>query len=442
MTEEPPGGGTAEPDEPHETPERGGADGDERGAELFTAGGDTSEDAAATSDEELFYANAVRGRGGAIAGVSLVVLLALLALLVVRTAGGDDEGDAESVRKPPSVDSAAALQAQVRAFADAWVGGELQVAAGYAGVCGEERGEGAAVEVLSATLDLFQAAYGIAPEELSVRRVVTRNVIGGSGEARIDFDPEPFEDELDAVGQFLPWRLEGSAWGLATCTFGETAGQPQDPAGPDRSDMIRSLIGAGAGEELAICVADSLIAEFGLASLTPGQLTPEQEGVRLAAEATCRRAPTQAGEGFGTPDNPVPLGQSGRVGEWEARVVALIPDATEVVMDAFDFNDPPAEGKQFVMVRLELTYRGEQASSHLLDLGFRLQTADGRTYNEFDDTCGLFPDEIDQVAPTAPGASQSGTMCWSVATDDVEQLQLLLDSLVTIDEPQTWFALR
>jgi len=77
----------------------------------------------------------------------------------------------------------------------------------------------------------------------------------------------------------------------------------------------------------------------------------------------------------------------------------------------------------------------------LLDLGFRLESAAGRTYDEFDDTCGLFPDEIDQVAEVAPGEVLSGTMCWSVVSSEADQLAMVLDSLVTLGDPLVWFAL-
>src|SRR3712207_7673073 len=52
--------------------------------------------------------------------------------------------------------------------------------------------------------------------------------------------------------------------------------------------------------------------------------------------------------------NPVPLGEEAEVGGgWTLRVVDVVPDATDQVLAANPFNEPPAEGRQFFLVRSE-----------------------------------------------------------------------------------------
>lgn len=423
-------GASANPSEPPTSENAAGAAQDAAAVEV--------EDVAQDTDDG-FYGGAARPRLGAGLAVGGIVLIALLAALIVFVAGGDeDEADEES---SAPIDTAAELQAQVRRFADAWVAGDVEAAAPYAAVCLEEVGQVATEELLDLTLDAIEAFQGVPRDQLSVRRVVTREVSDGTGQARIDLDPGPFDDPLEAVGLFLPWRQSGERWLLDTCTFGAGDDEELPEGAPRRAEVIRAMAARGYAEELSICVADALIAEVGLAELNPTELSDEQEALRIASEALCRSAPALVGGAAGTPDDPIPFGAVGRVGEWELSVTDVVADANTLVMDAFDFNDPPAEGEQFVLVRLELTYRGEQPGATLLDLGFRVEAQGGRTYDEFDDTCGLFPDEIDQVAETPTGETRSGTMCWSVATDDVASLRLLVDSLVTLDDPKLWFEL-
>lgn len=397
------------------------------------AGSDTPD------QDDDFYGGAARPRVATGLAIGGIVLVALLAALVVFLSGGDDEQvDEES---PTPIDPAAELQAQVRRFADAWVTGDVEAAAPYAAVCLQEVGQEATEELLDLTLDAIEAFQGVPRNQLIVRRVVTREVSDGTGQARIDLDPGPFDDPLEAVGLFLPWRQSGERWLLDTCTFGAGDDEELPEGAPRRAEVIRAMAARGYAEELSICVADAIIAEVGLAELDPAELSDEQEALRIASEALCRSAPVLVGGAAGTPDDPIPFGAIGRVGEWDMSVTDVVADATTLVMDAYDFNNPPAEGEQFVLVRLELTYRGEQPGATLLDLGFRVEAQGGRTYDEFDDTCGLFPDEIDQVAETPTGGTLSGTMCWSVETDDVASLRLLADSLVTLDDPKVWFAL-
>lgn len=386
---------------------------------------------------ELFGPDRRRLLRASLAGAA-VLLLVGLAGLYLATADEDEKRPTRGSAAVPA-DSPAALQSQVRGFADTWVAGDLAAASTYAAVCLDEVGQESTEKLLGLTIDAVVAFEGVPRERLAVRRVVTRGVAGGSGEARIDLDPEPFSDPLDAVGAFLPWELRDGSWVLATCTFG--AEPPDEEVEWSRADVIRSMTTFGYDEETAICVSDALIAELGIESLDPAAVADTPEEARLEAEATCRRSPVQVGDGFGAPDAPVPMGAVARVGDWEASVVDVVPDATRLVMDEFDFNEPPRDGYQFILVRLETTYRGESDTALLLDLGFRLDAGEDKTYDEFDDSCGLFPGEIDQVAPTAPGETREGTLCWSIRSGDVENLSLVVDSLVTLEDPRVWFEL-
>ena len=76
---------------------------------------------------------------------------------------------------------------------------------------------------------------------------------------------------------------------------------------------------------------------------------------------------------------------------WSVKVLRSTPDASGAVQVANQFNDPPVAGKQFYMVEVEATYKGngkDASQSPLLGLTFKALGPSNVAYDESSDSCG------------------------------------------------------
>ncbi len=118
-------------------------------------------------------------------------------------------------------------------------------------------------------------------------------------------------------------------------------------------------------------------------------------------------------------------------------IVGYTPDATAAVLAANMFNDPPAAGNQFAIVRVRATYTG--SSSDNFDGSFRLRAvgASNVTFTTFGNRCGVIPDKISD-ATLFPGGTVEGNICFEIPTSNA-------GSLMVYDNASTsswrWFAL-
>jgi hypothetical protein len=134
-----------------------------------------------------------------------------------------------------------------------------------------------------------------------------------------------------------------------------------------------------------------------------------------------------AAPGAGARDNPIPMGETVAFSDhWEVTVTSVIPDATQMVLNENQFNDPPAPGHQFFITQVEATYTGPDYDR--FDGRFRLRSV-GReavTYRTFSDRCGVIPNEIDNP-DTYTGGTISGNVCWQIRSGDAENLVMFND---------------
>jgi hypothetical protein len=141
----------------------------------------------------------------------------------------------------------------------------------------------------------------------------------------------------------------------------------------------------------------------------------------------------------------VPFGQPAPLGNgWTLTVTQFVPDATDMVLAANEFNSPPPAGSQDVMVAVSATYSGT-GSSHL-DSGFTLRAvgAAGVAYTTFDaNSCGVLPDpDLDLNDPEVfSGGTVSGNAaCWVVPSSDVSSLVMFSEPFLV--DQQVFFALH
>jgi len=124
----------------------------------------------------------------------------------------------------------------------------------------------------------------------------------------------------------------------------------------------------------------------------------------------------------GSRANPIPLGQSALIyGNWEIRVVDVIPNATDLVLQENRFNTPPKPGYQFFIATVEATYRGQ--GSARFDGTYRLRAVGPAnvSYSTFDDDCGVIPNAISDTE-VFTGGTIRGNVCWQVRSSDAAAL--------------------
>jgi len=157
---------------------------------------------------------------------------------------------------------------------------------------------------------------------------------------------------------------------------------------------------------------------------------------RPAAPAPAPKPPLQ-----GTRETPIPLGKEVALGDgWRMKVDSATPDATAAILDFNSFNDPPAAGRQFFMVRVTVTYTGQ--GSDAFDGAFRPRAvgAEALGYSGFENSCGDIPDELSENE-VFTGGTISGNACWEVRSGDAASL-VLYDAPPSIVPMRLFFALR
>ena len=111
----------------------------------------------------------------------------------------------------------------------------------------------------------------------------------------------------------------------------------------------------------------------------------------------------------GTPDDPIPVGESIELGDWILAVSNVTLDATELLQDAAEFNVPPPTGMQYVVIELTGTFRGDTAGQPVVErnliLGDLVVPAAG-------DACGLIPNNLIDVQPVLAGDAFEANICF------------------------------
>lgn len=116
----------------------------------------------------------------------------------------------------------------------------------------------------------------------------------------------------------------------------------------------------------------------------------------------------------GTRDNPVPLGTEISSKDWKVVVNSVTFDANDAVLAENMFNDPPADGQEYILVNYEVTYIGNDPNGEspiLADVSY--VSADGVTIDS-SDSLAVAPDAIDISTTLYNGGSVSGNVALSV----------------------------
>ncbi|WP_250285713.1 MULTISPECIES: hypothetical protein [unclassified Frankia] len=190
----------------------------------------------------------------------------------------------------------------------------------------------------------------------------------------------------------------------------------------------------------------SLLAAVALAMTGCASIDPDGAGADIVNQPNSSAAPgtTRTGDAPGTRQKPVPAGTTVKIGDWQVTLGPTVLNATAQVTAKNRFNDPPAAGRQFVMVPVNLTYNGPDSGTPWVDLSFHFHGSGGNTFGRGgeDDHCGVIPTSLSDVSEMFPNAKASGNVCVSVPTDQVQGGAWIVEETLALDSNRVFFALQ
>ncbi|OAA23578.1 hypothetical protein UG55_103512 [Frankia sp. EI5c] len=216
--------------------------------------------------------------------------------------------------------------------------------------------------------------------------------------------------------------------------------------------LIRPSGNSTAGKSATRTVHCALAALFlsGLAA-TAGCSVPDPDGTgadivsQRSDPAANGTAPSAGGDDTapGTRQRPLPAGTTVKVGDWQVTLGPTVLDATAQITAENQFNDPPAAGRQFVLVPVNVTYAGTGSGTPWVDLSIRFYGSGGNTFGAggTDDYCGVVPNSFNNVSEMFPEASAAGNACVSVPGDQAAGGSWIVEESLSLDGGRVFFAL-
>lgn len=155
--------------------------------------------------------------------------------------------------------------------------------------------------------------------------------------------------------------------------------------------------------------------------------------------------PASAAGPRGSRGNPYPIRTLVRLPEgegWKLRVNKSIPNATSLVLQENQFNDRPKPGRQFFIINITLAYSGKGSSSAFAAINLSALGRSNVAYEDYDDSCGVIPDELDDFKKVFSGGRITGNICYSVRKTDVRSLLLFYEPSFSFTDRQVFFRVR
>lgn len=118
-----------------------------------------------------------------------------------------------------------------------------------------------------------------------------------------------------------------------------------------------------------------------------------------------------------TRENPYSLGTEISGKDWKVVINSVTFNANDAVAAANQFNDPPADGKEYVLINYTATYIGNDSSGESpAFVSVDYVTPDGVTIDGTD-SIAIAPDAIDSLTTLYNGASVTGNIVRAVPVD-------------------------
>ena len=123
----------------------------------------------------------------------------------------------------------------------------------------------------------------------------------------------------------------------------------------------------------------------------------------------------------GTRGNPYPIGSVIESDEWRVVVNSVTLAATDAVVSANEFNEPPAEGSEYMLVNYSTTYLGDDPEGQMpAFVTVEYVTADSTTVNSFDNAV-VAPEAIDTTSTLYTDGTATGNAAFEVPTMTADQ---------------------
>jgi plastocyanin len=140
-------------------------------------------------------------------------------------------------------------------------------------------------------------------------------------------------------------------------------------------------------------------------------------------------------------NSPLGIGRIGNVGDYEVSVLTVTPNANDIVAMENQFNEPPAAGSQFFLTRVAVTYVGAATGTPFIDLNFQSVGDQSTGYTTFNNTCGVYPEDVIFVTELFEGGSAEFNVCWQIDSQDEGSLAMYVEPLFSFDADPVWFSL-
>ncbi|MFD3446376.1 hypothetical protein ACFDTO_17415 [Microbacteriaceae bacterium 4G12] len=182
--------------------------------------------------------------------------------------------------------------------------------------------------------------------------------------------------------------------------------------------LILSIVGTIVGFTVFFAVvADSFEDEFGSGdtNVTVEESEDAAAGDAAAEEETAAAEETASEQG--TRENPVAIGSTIENDEWRIVVNSVALAATDAVLGANEFNEPPAEGSEYIVVNYSATYLGDDSEGALpAFVGLEYVTAEGTTVDGTE-SLAVAPDPVfDSVGTLYTDGTATGNKVFEVTS--------------------------
>ena len=146
---------------------------------------------------------------------------------------------------------------------------------------------------------------------------------------------------------------------------------------------------------------------------------PVEEGEGAEEPTTDGEEPSS---GLGSREDPKPIGSTIELdffGDvyWQITPGAPTLDANQIIAAENEFNEPPAEGSQYVLLPLDVTYVGSESGTPWVDTRVVFVGSDGNTYNQ---AFAVAPSPLTDVGEMFTGANAQGNLVFEVPSDVIE----------------------
>lgn len=206
------------------------------------------------------------------------------------------------------------------------------------------------------------------------------------------------------------------------------------------TSSVTSSSGSAPSSSTSPTTADSQTTSTSIDPTTTSTDQTDQATVTSLAETTTTTLTASSDPDAGRDENsPVPMGEAIVLGSWRIGVSDALLDATDFILEYVDFNEPPDEGSQYVVVELSGVFLGDPFGQPVFDWALV-----GPDFEHIPAglECGVVPESIYDVGDVPTGTQFTANVCFEVPSDQVDEDLMLTLGVPDAEGRQRYFALR